>query len=143
MRHGLHVTLDVLRLWKGEPVARLKQIVVDCAHPAALARFWEQVLDGFAVRPYTDDDIADLAADGLTPETDPIVIVDGPSLEVCFQQVDVEPVAKKPLHLDLKSSDRAIEVARLVGLGATVVEVFDAHTWLRDPEGNDFCLTDR
>ena len=70
------------------------------------------------------------------------MILDGPALEVCFQQVDVEPVVKKPLHLDLVSADRTAEVARLVGLGATVVETFDAHTWLRDPEGNDFCLTD-
>ncbi len=124
-------------------MARLKQIVVDCAHPAALARFWEQVLDGFTIRPYTDADRADLAADGLTPETDPVVLLDRAALEVCYQQVDLEPVVKKPLHLDLVSSDRAAEVERLVGLGATVVESFDAHTWMRDPEGNDFCLTDR
>ena len=124
-------------------MAWLKQIVVDCAHPAALARFWEQVLDGFAIRTYTDADLADLAAEGLTPETDPVVLLDGPALEVCFQQVDLEPVVKKPLHLDLVSSDRTAEVERLVGLGATVVESFDAHTWMRDPEGNDFCLTDR
>ena len=71
------------------------------------------------------------------------MLPDGPALEVCFQQVDVEAVAKKPLHLDLVSPDRPAEAARLVGLGATVVETFDAHTWLRDPEGNDFCLTDR
>ena len=123
-------------------MARLEQIVVDCRRPAALARFWEQVLDGFAIRPYTDEDLADLDARGLTRESDPVVILDGPALEVCFQQVDVEPVVKKPLHLDLVSSDRTAEVARLVGSGATVVETFDAHTWLRDPEGNDFCLTD-
>ena len=124
-------------------MARLKQIVVDCAHPAALARFWVQVLDGFAIRAYADADLADLAAEGLTPETDPVVLLDGPALEVCFQQVDLEPMRKKPLHLDLVSSDRPAEAARLVGLGATVVESFYAHTWLRDPEGNDFCLTDR
>ena len=123
-------------------MARLTEIVVDCRHPAGLARFWEQVLDGFAIRPYTGEDLADLASRGLTTETDPVVILDGPALEVCFQQVDVEPVAKKPLHLDLISADRAAEVTRLVGLGAAVVETFDAHTWLRDPEGNDFCLTD-
>lgn len=123
-------------------MARLKQLVVDARHPASLARFWAEVLDGFEVRAYDDAEIARLAGLGLTPETDPVVILDGPGLEVCFQQVDVEPVPKKPLHVDLVSADRAGEVARLVHLGATVVEVFDAHTWLRDPEGNDFCLTD-
>lgn len=34
------------------------------------------------------------------------------------------------------------EVARLVSLGATVREGFEHRTWLRDPEGNDFCITD-
>lgn len=123
-------------------MARLKQLIIDARHPAALARFWVEVLDGFEIRPYDDAEIARLAGLGLTPETDPVVILDGPGLEVCFQQVDVEPVRKKPLHVDLASADRAGEVARLVALGAEVVEVFDAHTWLRDPEGNDFCLTD-
>ena len=123
-------------------MARLKQLVIDARHPATLARFWAEVLDGFEIRAYDDAEVARLAALGLTPETDPVVILDGPGLEVCFQQVDVEPVRKKPLHVDLASADRAADVARLVDLGATVVEVFDAHTWLRDPEGNDFCLTD-
>jgi hypothetical protein len=123
-------------------MARLKQLVIDARHPAALARFWVEVLDGFAIRPYDDAEVARLAALGLTPETDPVVILDGPGLEVCFQQVDVEPVRKKPVHVDLDSADRAGEVTRLAALGAEVVEVFDAHTWLRDPEGNDFCVTD-
>ena len=123
-------------------MARLKQLIIDARHPASLARFWVEVLDGFEIRPYDDAEIARLAGLGLTPETDPVVILDGPGLEVCFQQVDVEPVRKKPLHVDLASADRAGEVARLVALGATIVEVFEDHTWLRDPEGNDFCLTD-
>lgn len=124
-------------------MARLKQLVVDARHPASLARFWVEVLDGFEIRPYDAAEVARLAGLGLTPETDPVVILDGPAgLEVCFQQVEVEPVRKKPLHVDLASADRSGQVARLVDLGATVVETFDAHTWLRDPEGNDFCLTD-
>jgi hypothetical protein len=61
-------------------VARLKQVVVDCAAPAALARFWAAALDGFAVRPYDDAEVARLAELGYTPETDPGVIVDGPHL---------------------------------------------------------------
>ena len=31
-------------------------------------------------------------------------------------------------------------MARLRGLGATVVERFDSHTVMRDPEGNEFCV---
>lgn len=125
-------------------MARLKQIVVDARQPADLARFWTEALDGFSVRPYDDDELARLADQGLTPETDTVVILDGPDgLEVCFQQVEVDELDKKPLHLDLVSGDRDEEASRLVALGASVVERFTGHTWLRDPEGNDFCLADR
>jgi Glyoxalase-like domain len=37
--------------------ARLTQIVVDCQHPAPLARFWAAVLDGFDVRGYDDAEV--------------------------------------------------------------------------------------
>src|SRR5687768_12963535 len=100
-------------------MARLKQLVVDCRHPASLARFWAAALDDFEIRPYDEAEIARLAALGLTPETDPFVVLDGPMLEVGFQRVDVEPVAKNPVHPDLEASDRAAEVQRLVALGAT------------------------
>ena len=48
----------------------LKEIVIDADHPASLARFWAAVLDGYAVRPYDEGEIARLAALGFTPETD-------------------------------------------------------------------------
>ncbi|HUG75267.1 MAG TPA: VOC family protein, partial [Acidimicrobiia bacterium] len=98
----------------------LKQVVVDCRHPARLARFWADALDGFEVLAYDDAEIARLAELGLTPDTDPCVIVIGPGLELGFQQVDVEDAAKKPLHLDLSAASRKSEVHRLVRLGATV-----------------------
>ena len=120
----------------------LKQVVVDCRHPARLARFWADALDGFEVLAYDDVEIARLAELGLTPETGPCVIVIGPGLELGFQQVDVEDVARKPLHLDLSAASRESEVERLVRLGASVKQEFDDHTWLLDPEGNDFCVTD-
>lgn len=123
-------------------MARLCQIVVDCRHPASLARFWAAALDGYEVGPYDDAEIARLAGLGLTPESDPIVIVAGPGTELCFQQVDVVAVAKNPVHLDIETEDRAAEVDRLVALGASVHEEHDGHTWMRDPEGNDFCVTD-
>ena len=123
-------------------MARLTQVVIDCRHAAALARFWAAALDDFDIRPYDDAEVARLAALGLTPDTDPIVLVDGPNLELCFQEVPVTATPKKPLHLDVESPDRPAEVARLVTLGATVRQEFDAHTWMLDPEGNDFCVTD-
>lgn len=123
-------------------MARLTQIVVDCASPPALARFWAAVLDDFEVRAYDLDEIDRLAALGLTPESDPSVLVDGPSLEICFQQVVVESTGKRPLHLDLAATNRRSEVARLTELGAQVRQEFDGHTWMVDPEGNDFCVTE-
>jgi hypothetical protein len=123
-------------------MARLKQIVVDCRHPAELARFWAAVLDDFELRAYDDAEIARLAALGLTPGTDPVVILDGPYVEICFQEVDPPPVTKTPLHLDVVTDDRGAEVRRLVGLGASIREQFEMHTWMRDPEGNDFCVVD-
>lgn len=123
-------------------MARLHQIVIDCHHAAPLARFWSAALDDFEIRAYDDAEIARLAALGLTPETDPTVILDGPHVEICFQAVDPPAVAKTPVHLDLRTDDRAGEVERLVQLGASVAERFDAHTWMHDPEGNDFCVVD-
>ena len=71
------------------------------------------------------------------------MILDGPMLEICFQEVDVAPSAtKRPLHVDIETIDRVSESARLVSMGASTVQEFEAHTWMRDPEGNDFCLTD-
>jgi hypothetical protein len=121
------------------PVGRLKQIVIDCATPSALARFWAAALDDFEVRPYDDDEVARLAALGYTPGTDPGV-VDGPHVELCFQKIDLERRSKTPVHLDLASSEWLAEIDRLTGLGATVRQRFERHAWMRDPEGNDFCI---
>ena len=123
-------------------MARLAQIVVDCETPSSLARFWAAALDDYAVRAYDEGEIARLAALGHTPETDPCVLLDGPHLEICFQQVDLESRSKTPLHFDIDTTDRAAEVERLVTLGATVRAHFDDHTWMLDPAGNDFCVVD-
>jgi Glyoxalase-like domain len=122
-------------------MATLRQIVVDCRHPASLARFWAAALDGFEMLPYDQVEISRLEMLGLTPETDTCVIVVGPSIEFGFQQVDVVEVHKKPMHVDISAPDHDVEAERLVHLGATVKERFGEHTWMRDPEGNDFCVT--
>lgn len=123
-------------------MAQLTQVVVDCSTPSGLARFWAAALDDFEVRAYDDAEIRRLAERGFTPETDPVVIIDGPHLEICFQKVEVEPSDKNPLHLDITSANWRAEIEKLVALGATVKERFDAHVWMQDPEGNDFCLVD-
>jgi hypothetical protein len=100
-------------------VAEVKQLVIDGRHAPGLARFWAAALDGFEVRGHDDAEITRLASLGLTPETDPCVLVDGPNLELCFQEVEVAVIAKTPVHLDLATPSRTIETERLVGLGAT------------------------
>jgi hypothetical protein len=38
------------------------------------------------------------------------LIVDGSSLEICFQEIDVPPMAKRPMHLDIATPDRQTEM---------------------------------
>jgi hypothetical protein len=123
-------------------MARLKEIVIDADQPAALARFWAAVADGYAVRPYDDAEIGRLAALGLTPDTDPTVMVDGPGPTLCFHARSGPRLERNRIHLDLSAPDRAAEVARIVALGATVWRSEETYTTLRDPEGNQFCVVD-
>ena len=120
---------------------RLKEIVFDCRHAAPLARFWAAVLEGYAVRAYEDEEIARLAALGLTPETDPVVMVDGPGPTLCFHEIERGRVQGR-IHLDVEVADRAAERARVLGLGASVVREAEGYTVMADPEGNHFCLVD-
>jgi catechol 2,3-dioxygenase-like lactoylglutathione lyase family enzyme len=65
-----------------------------------------------------------------------------------FQKVgDSEARIARRLHLDLTADDRRAEVARLGSLGATEVRevsMDDGWSWtvMRDPDGNEFCVTD-
>lgn len=119
----------------------LKEIVFDCSRAAPLARFWAEVIEGYAVRAYDDEEIARLAALGLAPETDPVVMVDGPGPTLCFHEIERGRVQGR-IHLDVKVADRAAERARLIGIGASVLREADGYTVMVDPEGNHFCLVD-
>jgi predicted enzyme related to lactoylglutathione lyase len=44
------------------------------------------------------------------------------------------------IHLDIESDDVPAEVARVVELGATVLEAHDDYTILQDPGGLVFCV---
>ena len=126
-------------------MAVLRDVVTDCARPAALARFWAQALDGYEVAPYDDAEIARLATLGVTDvEDDPSVLVQptggGAGVRFWFQQVPEAKVVKNRVHVDLAAQDPAGEVARLLGLGATVVLEGPDTIVLADPEGNEFCV---
>ncbi len=122
---------------------RIHEIVFDCDKPSVLAHFWAEMLDGYEVRPHDEAEVARLAALGLTPETDPTVMVDGPGPSICFQNVEGRRYDNNRVHFDLEVDDRAGEVQRLVDRGAETVRVLPAYTVMRDPEGNQFCLVDR
>ena len=108
---------------------KLDGVNIPCRDKHALAAFWCEVL-GTTVR----GEVAQYL--GLHP------VAEGHP-RLLFQQVDDLPERGR-LHLDLESHDVAADVARVVALGATVVdEVTDfGVTWtvLADPEGNLFCV---
>ena len=111
----------------------LANITFDCRDAALVARFWAAALD----RP-----VADGASDGFAslPARSP------GDQQWLFLGVPEGKVAKNRMHLDVTAPDRRAEIARLVELGAE--EVDDKDEWgfswtiMRDPEGNEFCITD-
>jgi hypothetical protein len=125
-------------------MARIRDVVFDCAHPASLARFWAEVLDDYEVAPYDDPEIARLRAMGIERvEDDPTVLVEAPGVEprLFFQKVEETKKVKNRVHLDLQAANREAEAQRLVGLGASIVAVRDDWTTMSDPEGNEFCVS--
>jgi predicted enzyme related to lactoylglutathione lyase len=107
-------------------------VVVDCADPRAMARFWGEAL-GWTLRELTDDDARLRSAEGV-----------GPYLEF-LRTPDAKTVWNR-VHLDLvpyAGDDQAAEAARLQTLGATPADVGQGDVpWivLADPEGNEFCV---
>lgn len=108
-------------------------IVIDSRDPVRLAHWWAEVL-GYEVM-FESQSEAVIAADRHTY----------PGL--VFVPVPEEKTVKNRLHIDLNPDDQAAEVERLIGLGATRVEVGQSAAdppvrWvvLADPEGNEFCV---
>jgi hypothetical protein len=125
-------------------MARLHDVVFDCRHPASIARFWASVLDGYQVAPYDDAELARLRGKGIfDPEDDPNVLVEAAAGQprIFFQLVPEPKIVKNRVHLDVRCDSIEDELERLKGLGASVVSQYDDHVMLRDPEGNEFCLS--
>jgi hypothetical protein len=127
-------------------MARIRDVVVDCRHPAPLARFWAAALDGYAIAPYDEAELERLRSIGVDdPEDDPSVLVEPPGrdgVRLWFQRVPEEKVTKNRVHLDLGADDSEAEVRRLEAMGASTrpgqpcVHVIV----MEDPEGNEFCV---
>jgi hypothetical protein len=106
-----------------------EQAVVDARDPAALGRWWAEALGWVIVNDDPDEFEIRRDVDQL------------PGL--IFEPVTEVKQHKNRLHLDFRPDDQAGEVARLVALGATHVDVGQGDaSWvvLADPEGNEFCV---
>ena len=126
-------------------MARILDVVVDCHHPASLARFWAAALDGYAVAPYDEAELDRLRAAGIDdPEDDPTVLVEpssGGGPRLWFQLVPEPKLVKNRVHLDLACADVGAEAERLAGLGARVLATPGRWVTMADPEGNEFDVT--
>jgi hypothetical protein len=119
---------------------RIRTITFDCSEPYQLSIFWSQVT-GFTEDP--DDP-------NLPEHTEDALIGPPGTPNLLFIRVPEAKQVKNRVHLDLTPPDsgpdaRDAELARLLGLGATLVGDHrrpDRTGWivLADPEGNEFCL---
>lgn len=118
----------------GIPDLAMHAVVLDCPDPAPLVAFWSAAL-GYV---QWFEPFAQWA--GLKPPPDD----PRHGLPLIFQRVPEPKVVKNRAHVDYQAMDRAAEVDRLVGLGATVVrEVAENDmrwTVMADPAGNEFCV---
>jgi hypothetical protein len=107
--------------------SRLSRIVVDAPsarHDQELT-FWREAL-GAPLTPaphFPEFHRAPLSGDG--------------QLGLLVQRLDDGPAR---VHLDIHTTDRPAEVARLVALGATVLDDGEHWSILRDPAGLVFCV---
>ncbi|QNE22200.1 VOC family protein [Kribbella qitaiheensis] len=110
-------------------------VVVDCADPQAMARFWGEAMD-WPLHDATDDHAVLRSAKS-----------GGPYLE--FLRTPHLKHMRNRIHLDLLPDpveDQLAEVARLETIGATRPNAGkDDFPWkiLTDPEGNQFCVLGR
>jgi hypothetical protein len=124
---------------------RWYSVVVDSHDIAAQARWWKEVLDWTIV--YEDEHEVALIPRDMS--TDPLDAAEWHQQRqgLVFVPVPEGKTVKNRLHLDLAphtSQDRDAEIARLLDMGATKVDVGQSGdvTWtvLADPEGNEFCV---
>ena len=108
---------------------RFREVVVDCADPPALARWWAD-LTGYAPRT-TYDDWSTISNDDQ-------------SMMIGFQKVPEGKVVKNRVHLDFWATDEEAAAREVEAMGATRLWVSedpeDPFVVLADPEGNEFCL---
>jgi hypothetical protein len=107
-------------------------VVLDCADPRALARFWNEALD-WTLHEVSDDHARLRSAEGTGPYLE---LLRTPGVRTWWNRFHLD-VAPYP------GDDQDAEAARLRSLGATDADVGQGDVpWqvLADPEGNEFCV---
>lgn len=114
-------------------------VTFDCTDPRLVGRFWASVT-GYRVLDERDDFVRLRAPDERGPR------------HLLFFRVPERKSGKNRVHVDLASREPDTEVARLLELGASLVDPPDENgprwregngtRWvvMRDPEGNEFCI---
>ncbi|HTR92665.1 MAG TPA: VOC family protein [Trebonia sp.] len=113
----------------------IHNITFDCADARAQAMFWAAVTGGTAQQRDATPGHVEYSVEP-SPAGMP---------RLYFQTVSEDKRVKNRVHLDISpdSDDKQAELARLVGLGATVAAGQPPEVgWIvmADPEGNEFCL---
>ncbi|HTW03353.1 MAG TPA: VOC family protein [Streptosporangiaceae bacterium] len=139
------------------------QLVIDCADPDRLARFWAAALSyelapppaGFATWNDYYHDLG-LPDEYLIDSADRISDPDGRGPVIWFRVEPDAKVVKNRLHFDIRASGERTdpletrrkrvdaEASRLAGLGATITGALSGEesdfyaVGMKDPEGNEF-----
>jgi hypothetical protein len=106
------------------------ELVLDCAEPRNLSRFWHEALD------YRDHYVGENLT-VLVPRSES-------ASPLLLQRVPEPKAGKNRMHLDMVSD---VEIDRLLELGAhrldDGVQGFGGTRWVRmsDPEQNEFCVS--
>ncbi|MFC3380443.1 VOC family protein [Couchioplanes azureus] len=140
------------------------QVTVDSTDPHTQAEWWAETL-GWQVEPQDEDFIRDMVAKGFATEDETLVfrgrlvwktgaaivhpekLPSGKPRRMLFNHVPEPKIVKDRIHVDVWVGDEHRERVRdeLVARGATFVQ--DGRqgpfTWcvMRDPEGNEFCIS--
>ena len=106
-----------------------EQVTVEADDAATLGRWWAEALDWVVV-----DEGPVVFEIRPTPDQVPgILFIDSPAGRP----------AKNRLHFDFRPDDQPAEVERLLGMGATRIDIGQGDVpWvvMADPEGNEFCV---
>jgi predicted enzyme related to lactoylglutathione lyase len=109
-------------------------LVLDCAEPESLARFWAEAL-GYTNVGSAGSYVMLLPAEGGGPQ-------------LLLQQVPEPKATKNRMHVDIHVADIESEARRLAAMGARrlATDQLEEHGthWvlMADPEGNEFCVCD-